>query len=73
MPSSLATWGRQLYFQQKEVVLWIFIAPKNSSSSGPVLNPRTLGPVESTLSDRPPRATGYFLRNQVVRMGSERN
>jgi hypothetical protein len=38
----------------KEVVLRIFITLKNPR---PGLNPRTLGPVASTLTTSPPRAT----------------
>jgi hypothetical protein len=38
----------------KEGMLWIFVALKNPSPQ-PGLNPRPLGPVESTLTTTPPR------------------
>jgi hypothetical protein len=43
----------------KEVVLRIFITLKNPSTSGS--NPRTLGPVASTLTTSPPRSTKSSL------------
>jgi hypothetical protein len=41
----------------KEVVLRIFITLKNPRSGS---NPRTLGPVASTLTTSPPRATNFI-------------
>jgi hypothetical protein len=40
----------------KEVVLQVFIALKNLPPSA-ALNPRTVGPVASTITTRPPKAT----------------
>jgi hypothetical protein len=40
----------------REGVLWIFVALKNPSPL-PGLNPRTLGPIASTLTITPPRET----------------
>jgi hypothetical protein len=49
----------------KEGVLWIFIAPKNSSSwLG--LNPRTLGPLTNMLTARPPRTTNSCLASRLL-------
>jgi hypothetical protein len=51
-----------------EVVLRIFITLKNPSGS----NPRTLGPVASTLTTRPPRSTLHTFTpiycNNIYRM-----
>jgi hypothetical protein len=46
----------------KEVVLRIFITLKNRPRPG--LNPRTLGPVASTLTTSPPRTTGCKIVNE---------
>jgi hypothetical protein len=45
----------------KEVVLRIFIDLKNPTSSG--LNPRTLGPIEITITTTPPRTTTTLVEN----------
>jgi hypothetical protein len=50
------TWDRQLYFPSKGKHAMDFITLKIHRPR-PGLNPRTLGPVASTLTTRPPRAT----------------
>jgi hypothetical protein len=53
------TWDRRLYFPSEGRRAADFITLKIHRPR-PGLNPRTLGPVASTLNTRPPRATAYF-------------